>query len=326
MTAPTSTTLSLPALDGHTPLGFLAALGVLRLVNEHTGRPARLAWSRRNATAVLHGSYSTVDDLVDDLSAIVKAIPDGGVLPGLSADFPPPGEAPDKVRLPRPEFARYAAHVAETDGAAGEQWLASLVTDLSIDDKQRADISLFAAPSGKQSMRTMLEKPLALLRRNPNYLHEALVAWRRYPGVTGEYLDHRVLFDAVDSPQGQSSERGVPGATWLALMAYPLLRTTADGAEPVTTCWQNLGRQAGRRMVYPLWSAPLDLPATTALLSHPVLTAAEPGAPSPEAGLLSVFEVVHAGRRRIPGRTFAGVLTPTRQPVRRSPASSGRRR
>ncbi|MBL8924647.1 MAG: hypothetical protein JNM77_00200 [Pseudonocardia sp.] len=307
--------LSLAALDGRAPLGFLAALGVLRLVSEHTGHPARLAWSTRDATAVLHDAQPTVDALVDDLTAVVRDIPDGGVLPGVSPGFPPPGEAPDKLRLPRPALRPYAAQVAGTDGAAGERWLASLVTDLSVDDKQRADISLFAAPSGKQSMRTMLEKPLALLRANPGYLREALVAWRRHAGVTGEYLDHRVLFDAVDSPEGRSAERGVPGATWLALMSYPLMRTTATGTEPVTTCWQDFGRRAGRRMVYPLWSEPLDLPAVTAVLTHPVLDGAEPGTPPPGADLLSVFQVVHAQRRRIPGRTFAGVLTPATRPI-----------
>ena len=197
------------------------------------------------------------------------------------------------------------------------------MTDLSVDEKQRADIGLFAAPSGKQSMRTMLEKPLALLRANPALLREALVAWRRYPGVSGEYLDHRVLFDAVDAPDGRPAERGVPGATWLALMSYPLMRTTAAHGEPVTTCWQDFGRPVGRRMVYPLWSDPLDPAAVGAVLTHPVLQGAEPGTPPPAAALLSVFAVVHAHRRRIAGRTFAGVLTPTREPIR--PPRHGRR-
>jgi hypothetical protein len=317
------TTLPLPALDGTTPLGFLAALGVLHLVTEHTTQPARLSWSPETNIAQLHDAYTGVDDLVDDLTAIVRSIPVDGVLPGLSADFPPPGEAPDRLRLPRPMLAQYATAVSSDDGARGERWLSSLVTDLSIDDKERADITLFAAPSGKQSMRTMLDKPLAFVRKNPAVLREALVSWRRYPGITGEYLDHRVLNDAVDAPDGRPSERGVPGATWLALMSYPLMRTSADGREPVSTCWQDLGRRLGRRMIYPLWSAPLDPPAVQAVLSHPVLRRAEPGAPPPAARTLSLFLIAHAERRKIPGRTFAGVLTPTARPVNR--ASSARR-
>ncbi|HEY6797636.1 MAG TPA: hypothetical protein VI248_23425 [Kineosporiaceae bacterium] len=309
------TALPLPALDGGTPLGFLAALGVLRLVTEHGEYQPRLAWSRQDGIAVLHDAHADVDGLVADLSAVVTGIPDAGVLPGMPADVPPPGEAPDKLRLPRPDLARYAAGVSRAAGPAGERWLSSLVTDLSLDDKQRADISQFAAPSGKQSMRTMLEKPLARVRANPTLLREALVSWRRYAGVSGEYLDHRVLFDAVDAADGKPAERGVPGATWLALMAYPLMLTTGLGGQPRTTCWQDLGRGA-RRMVYPLWSAPLDVDGVRAVLTHPVLQGAAPGAPPAEAGPLSIFRVCHAERRRIPGRTFAGVLTPVTTPPR----------
>jgi hypothetical protein len=243
------------------------------------------------------------------------------VLPQLDPDFPPPGEAPDKLRLPRPDFPEYARRATHAVPAA-EDWLGMLVTDLSVDDKGRVDITPYAAPSGKQSMRTMLEKSLADIRSKPALLHEAITAWRRYPGVTGEYLDHRVLYDAVDAPDGKPAERGVPGATWLALMAYPLLRTTAIAGEPLSTCWQKIGPRSGRRMIYPLWSAPLDTAAVQALLVHPILHAAEAGAPPPAATLLSVFWIVHAGRRRIPGRNFAGVLAP----MTNSPSPRRRRR
>ena len=256
------------------------------------------------------------------LSRRFPKIPDGGVLPETSATFPPPGEAPDKLRLTRQAFTDYVSGVTDVDGAAGERWLSSLVTDLSVDKDSRVDISLYTAPSGKQSMRTMLDKPLALIRNNPALLREALVAWRRYPGVTGEYLDHRVLFDAVDAPDGKPAERGVPGATWLALMSYPLLRTVALNGQPMSTCWQNLGRRTGRRMIYPLWTAALDVAAVGALVSHPVLASAEPGPPPQLAALLSVFWVGHASRRRIAGRNFSGVLAPTTSPVR--PAAARR--
>jgi hypothetical protein len=259
---PAPSGLSLPALDGRTPLGFLAALGVLRLVAEHTEHRPRLAWSRQDFTAVLHDAQQDVDTLVADLIAVVRTIPDDGVLPGLRADFPPPGEAPDKLRLTRPAFADYARQVAAHDGIPGERWLGSLVTDLSVDDKHRADISLFAAPSGKQSMRTMLDKPLTLIRKRPELLGEALVAWRRYPGVSGEYLDHRVLFDAVDAADGKSAERGVPGATcWRDVV--PAAADDGVGAHPATYVLAGLGRRVGRRLVYLLWSSPLDVPPSS---------------------------------------------------------------
>jgi hypothetical protein len=309
------TALSLPALDGRSPLGFLAALGVLRLLTENGHPHARLAWSTRHCTAELHHSHRDLDDLAADLQAIVETIPEGGVLPSVPADFPPLGEAPDKLRLPRPQFRDYADSLQlnndEATFAQIERWLSSLVTDLSIDDKGRADISLFTAPAGKQSMRTMLTKPLTTVRDNPATLAEALRGWRRYPGTTGEYLDHRALFDAADAPDGKPAMRGVPGATWLALMSYPLLITTSAGNDQVSSGWQrNRGRQGGPRLLYPLWSTPVDTYGALALLSHPALQGSEPGTPSAAFRTATVFLICAATRLKADGQKSAGVLIP----------------
>jgi hypothetical protein len=306
--------LALPALDGRTPLGFLTALGVLRLLSVHAGEPTtRLAWSTQDCTALLTTTHPSVDDVAATLHQIIDTIPPHGVLPGAPVDLPPPaaGSTTDPMRQSRAAHRDLAARFHATGGTEAETWLASLVTDLCLDTNARVEISLFAAPSGQQKMRTMLEKPLQMLRDDPRLLHQALTGWRRYPGVTGEYLDHQVLYDAADSPDGKSQERGVPGATWLALMSYPLMHTTAHHNQPVTTCWQRYGpRPSDRRMVYPLWSAPLDLPAVAALLQHPVLSHAIEGNLPAAARELTIFRIARAERRRIPGRTFAGVLVP----------------
>jgi hypothetical protein len=304
------TVLDLPALDGRTPLGFLAALGLTRLLAVHTDDVPRLAWSPEDCTARLHTTRTSVEAVVADLRHIVDSIPEDGVLPGVPADLPPPGAAPDKLRLPPAALGALAKQLAPEPEAEVEAWLASLVTDLSVDDKFRADISMMAAPSGKQSMRTMLHFPLELVREDPGCLTEALLGWRRQLGVTGEYLDHRVLFDAADSGSGKSQERGVPGATWLALMSYPLLRTTAVGSDPITTGWHRRGRRQPPIFVYPLWTRPLDRQAISALLEHPLMHQCVGGELPRAATVLSVFMICRAQRRRIAGRTFAGVLGP----------------
>lgn len=311
------TGLPLPALDGRVPLGFLAALGVLRLVTEHCGHPARLAWSRQDCTAVLHDAQTDLDALVADLVAVCDGIPADGVLPGQPVDFPPLQGAPARMRFTRPDLREFIQDAVRRGGEPAEAWVSSLVTDLAVNSSGNGAISLFAAPSGQQSMRSMLREPLKFVRSRPEVLREALTAWRRYPGVSGEYLDHRVLFDAVDAADGTSAERGVPGATWLALMSYPLMHTTAQDGRRATTCWQDHGRHEGRRLVYPLWSQPLDVHAVRAVLAHDVLRDAAPGTPPTVAQVLSVFWVVHAKRRKLPGRTFDGVLTPTSTPSRR---------
>lgn len=301
------TILTLPALDGRTPLGFLAALGLTRLLDVHTDDTPRLAWSPVDYTAQLHTTRASIDALVTDLHAIVDSIPHNGVLPGVPVNLPPPGAI--GLRLPPAALRALANELAPEPDAEVEAWLGSLVTDLSLDEKSRSDISMMAAPSGQQSMRTMLEKPLKLVRQHPSCLSEALVGWVRHPDVSGEYLDHRVLFDAADSGAGKAEERGVPGATWLALMSYPLLRTTARGSEPITTGWHRQRRQPSL-FVYPLWTVPLDRQAATALLEHPLMLQCVRGEVPAAADVLSIFAVRRAQRRRIPGRTFAGVLGP----------------
>lgn len=302
------TEVALPALDGHKPVAFLAAVGLTRLLAVHRGDDVRLSWSPENATAVLHTDLGSINEVVDALAAIVASIPTGGVLPGVPTDLPPPGEAPDKLRLPPTDLRALAGSVGVGQGEV-DAWLGSLVTDLAVDDKGRAAISLMAAPSGNQSMRTMLEKPLSWVKKRPGVLTEALTRWRRYPGVTGEYLDHQVLFDAADAPDGVSEERGVPGATWLALMAYPVLRTTADGAEVVTTCWYRRSRRP-TRFVYPLWEPALDVPAITALLDHPLWRECVDAELPATARAFGVFAVGRAQRRQIARRKFSGVLAP----------------
>lgn len=304
------TILPLPALDGRTPLGFLAALGLTRLLGTYSDDTPCLAWSSQDYTAQLHTTRSSLNDVVADVGAVVHCIADDGVLPGVPANFPPPGAAPDRLRLPPVALRALAAELAPEPRPEVDAWLGSLVTDLSLDEKSRADISMMAAPSGKQSMRTMLEKPLGIVREDPGCLLEALLGWRRRPGVSGEYLDHRVLFDAADSGDGASTERGVPGATWLALMSYPLLRTTALGSEPITTGWHRRHHQPAV-FVYPLWTTPLDRHAIVALLEHPLIQEGVGGELPTRARALSIFSIRRAQRRRVSGRTFAGVLAPT---------------
>lgn len=327
------TTISLPALDGRFALGFLAALGTTRLMVVQ-GHEALLSWSDEDATAVLHvPTLASVDDVAAVLRDVVTAMPADVVIPNGPPGLPPPGEAPDKLRLPPRKLADLLARLrAEGDPTVIDGWVNSLITDLALDDQGRSAHTLFGAFSGKQSMYTMLVKSLTLIRQRPDLLDQALTGWRRVDGVTGEYLDHRVLFDAADSPTGESRERGVPGATWLALMSYPLIRTTSvDGRRPISTGWYTSGRRM--RLRWPLWSTPVDLAAAVAIWESGLVTdvARRDDLPSTRDRLdeasrmrilisgddafrrlsvMSVFAVHRAERRRIEGRNFAGVLAP----------------
>ena len=214
------------------------------------------------------------------------------------------------MRRPRERFRELLVEIDAIDNHASSEWMPFLFTDLAVDAQGRADLTPFCAPSGKQNLRTFFEKPLSAVRANPSLLREALIGWRRVEGFTGEYLDHRVLNSAADDPGGQSAERGVPGATWLATMAIPLLRVTGDGEHIGATLWHRVSRRS--IMIWPVWEQPLDLAAIKVLIEHRSLIPvdARPAVCSASWPALSIFAVYGAERQRIPGRNFAGVLAP----------------
>jgi hypothetical protein len=307
--------VELPALDGRLPLGLLAALGLLRLLGDLLGDPCRLSFTPTRGTAVLHSPLKTPGDIADLLATIVAATTGNAVVPGLDPRFPlPAGSGKDPTRPQRESYREFSAHVSRIDPLAARQWLPNLCTDLAVDPAGRADITPFASPRGKQNMRTFFSKSLDLVRDQPGYLGEALTGWRRVPGVTGEYLDHRVLNSPVDDPAGmEKAERGVPGATWLATMAIPMLRLSGDGRQRAATLWHHVGYR--HVMIWPLWRHPLDESAVQALIEHPCL---KPVSSAPSVSCtywdsLGITGVYGAERQKLPDTDkFPGVLAPLR--------------
>jgi hypothetical protein len=311
-------TLELPALDGRDALGFLAALGVLRILTDEARVDARLSFDETSARALLHSPFRSVEEVVDALVEVIGTIPDDGVIPGVPASFPlgKAGVESDPMRVPRDQLRQTARKL--TDGRpepALDRWIAAVVTDLAVDAKGRVGLTPFTAPAGQQSLRSFFTKPLEEVGRKPaTLIREALTGWRRVDGYTGEYLDHRVLRSAADHPSGKSVEAGVPGATWLAIMALPLLRLTGNGNSVQATLWHSI---AGRRqpvMAWPIWRQPLDTTGVLTLLEHPDLRprATADGITVSQVGwpALGVFAVAGAARQLIEGRKSAGVLAP----------------
>lgn len=305
--------IELPALDGRVPLGYLAALGVLRLLSDDTDPGVWLSWAPTTVTARLHTAAAhDPDDVATMLRSILDREP-GRRVPGMPFDFPPSQAAPDPLRCSPERLAQLVAEwELETDPAVVSEWVRALVTDLA-SDRGRVDITPLAAPSGKQSFGTMFSKTTQAARGRASSLDEALLSWRRVDGYTGEYLDHQALFDAADSPTGESSERGVPGATWLALMALPLLPVIGDVAgRRRGTGWQ--ATTDGTIMRWPLWQQPLDVHAVRCLIDNPALRLNRDGDLHAQQrrrlDRLGVFALATAARVTVPGRNFDGVLAP----------------
>lgn len=309
--------IEMPALDGRDPLGFLAALGSLRLLADHHDPATALSFDDQTAVARLHSTrLASLDDLVSTLVDIIGTIPHEGVIPAAPATFPASkvGVAADPMRVARDEF-RTAADTLTGGEPAAVRWLSALVTDLAADAKGRVALTPYTAPAGQQSLRSFFTKPLDEVRKDPTTLiRQALTGWRRVDGYTGEYLDHRVVRGAADHPSGKSVEAGVPGATWLAITALPMLRLTGDGSNVGATGWYQVPGRRQQVMLWPLWRQPLDRHAVTALLEHRELRpdngpdgiTVNPAKWAP----LGIFTVAAAARQPIEGRKSAGVLAP----------------
>ena len=323
-----TTTVTLPALDGRDPLGFLASLGILHIITLLYPTSTKLAFSDETGAAVLHSPLADTDAIAAALGEAVARIGEGCVIEGSGTEFPlrkpnrkqareTGASQKDPMRVPRSEFRDgLYAKVADLASATALDWLSVLVTDLGINKEGHAALTPFNAPSGQQSLWTFFEKPLAAVRREPSWLREALTGWRRVDNFSGEYLDHRVLRSAAEHPSGKSIEAGVPGATWLAIQALPLLRLTGDGRNPKSTLWHRVGQRT--MMIWPLWRLPLDEDAVRVLIEHPLLRPtttgngqqARPQVSRSKLLPLGVFEVCGAERLTIEGRKSAGVLAP----------------
>lgn len=127
--------VTLPALLGDSPLAILAAIGTLRLIHDFTDNNARLHWNTTDHRPVLTSSLATVDEVAEALVDIVRTMPEGVSVPGGPMGFPPPGEAPDKLRVPQGKLHSFAENlfpeISETESATMFSWLTSLITDLA---------------------------------------------------------------------------------------------------------------------------------------------------------------------------------------------------
>lgn len=322
--------IDLPALDGRSVLGFLAAIGTVRVLAEHTEHTdTRLSWDPAGFTARIHlrGAH-TVGDIAACLRATLPDSANDGYLPGLDAPLPlgpddatsDEGKRPDdRMRMPPAELQdRYTAWADhETDRNLLDQWITGLITDIAVDETADKATALtlrtgLLAPFARMTTRTAFRNAIELCHdtRDTDHLLAALTGWRRVSGYTGEYLDDRALLDSTDSPTAVGEERGVPGATWLALMALPIFRVTATIPTGGTPRQSGTGWQRGQRSVqpvfrWPIWRQALDLDAIHALTDHPALTLRyqdgwHTTAPARTLARLGVLRICAANRLVIP--------------------------
>ncbi|MFJ4880413.1 hypothetical protein ACIP93_35090 [Streptomyces sp. NPDC088745] len=280
--------LELPALLSDSPLGFLAALGLLELTTPHLIAPPRLSWRGPAAPAVLHThEHLTYQDLAGLLHQQLPDQPDEEPLPlapGILSLDREPGAPNDALRMPiglALQRLRERARRERTDNDPGARWFTGLVNQLRIAPKDptkprkreapseawyTTTTPLFA-PAGRMTLANNWTKAAEHCRKDPTQLRTALTGWQRVDGYAGANLDHYSTGNAHTHSHGAPSQQGVPGATWLALHAFPALRLTGTTLHAHTTSWTHTPN--GPALTWPVWHPPLTPTAITTLLEHP---------------------------------------------------------
>lgn len=321
--------IHLRALRGDDALGFLAALGTLRLCADDLGdRDARLGWPDGpwNAATLRTRLAASVDELAARLMEVVEETKSAGrLLPGVDAYPLQAGGVsgssdPMNRRLSFEDGRGLAASAVEAQPALS-RWLRGTICTSAVEPhKDDATIGalapspIFDVGPGTVHMARTLSFSLGAIS-DVSVLVAAVSSWRRVDYL-GAYLDHRADRNAAlgQDTKHKFSSYGEPGATWLALMATPFfeLRGTDRGGVAVVG-WSGRTR---RQFTWPVWRPSIDRGAVTALLDHPDVRDVEHERARPDRlndrlSALGISAVYAAGRKM--AGNYAAALGAARQ-------------
>jgi len=267
--------LDVRGLDGSNPLGFLAALGTLRLIDEPQ-HPARLSWHRAHGawTARLWTEHPSPpeSDLAERLAANLR-----------SSARHPALERWDDLSVHPDEFRRFVEDALE----AADR------------DREWAD---FAAAFGSETTveatggEPTIQDTAFRTMRGAGHQHFLKTMRHVLSEVTADHV-RRTLFEpwGYDDPLEKSSLRWDPnddvryalrwrnpsgdperkkrgsmlGANALAIHALPLHPTAPTGRRLATTGFSRFGRDTA--WTWPIWEPPVPLSVIRSLLAIPDL-------------------------------------------------------
>ncbi|WP_157118954.1 type I-G CRISPR-associated protein, Cas3-extension family [Azohydromonas lata] len=252
------------------PIGFMAALGLLRVCAQDHGRPVRLAWTPTHA--VLHGVEASVlrELLAEHMRGRAEA-----------PEFNFEATSEDGRRSPAQhirtitpqDFRAAAAALCGNERALG--FLAGFATDAVVNDKGFVARSRFDFTSGRQQLLHKIRQlgvELSPTRERPR-VGLALRIERALSG--GPYEDwHSLGWDPATlmthahQPMAPTDRAppGQPMLVWLAIESLPLHPVVATGPRRAGTT----GFAGSRAYVWPQWHEPLSLAEVRLLRQRPV--------------------------------------------------------
>lgn len=253
----------LPALSGRNPLGFLAALGVLDVLDRVDGGSPTLRWSGGLAAHAIVTAEGDLEGLVATLDAAREPMLESVLLNWGPAELPLADLKPDPDVLR--QWVLDIARAGEEARWQGDLFCA-LIAEGAVAGAGGAKPTHLHFTAGQQRFLNMVRHLGRAV--GPNDLREALLG----PWVFTSSLptlgwhaggERSYALRATDPSGGQRP--GVPGADWLAFLGLALLPVVARGTALRTTgCGAEWKRSWFR---WPLWTVPLTRRTTRSLLA-----------------------------------------------------------
>jgi len=290
----TTNALRLPGLDGSNPLGFLAALGMLRVIDASTptdAQPPRMRWVTASTSWIpeLYSIYGGLDEVVDAVMTRVGAHA-AGEQEGLHLHIG------DNLSIP-PEDFRAACLAAMQKASHTERGivdhLASFGSDALRHEKLPRILATelqFIAGSGHQHYLDTARQLHAHVTKQ--HIRSAIAETWKYRDKKLSFrwdpLDAREYAYQADNPSNTPA-RAEWGANHLAFEGTALMSTFPTGRGVRTSCFANVARR--RMFRWPIWTSSLNLEVVrTALNLNGLFDIDESADELRERGIGAVFE------------------------------------
>lgn len=267
------TALVLQGLDAHNPLGFLAALGLLRVLDDQAGRTAR---ERPRLGFVDQGGFVARLLTSHTMAEVAAIVLEDAVAQGdncalqfayneAGALIAPGTKSVIRDLKPKPLGAMQLLELAATADPRTAAQAAAWFSELVEDNNQNTKPTAFHFTAGQQAFLEMVEALRGGL--TVEHVREALEGpWLNTSSLPSLSWDASVArMYALRASNPAKERRGsVPGANWLAVIGLTFFPVVVKGTRLVTTAVR--GGWKDSTFTWPVWSPPAEVTTIASLL------------------------------------------------------------
>ncbi len=263
-----SQSVELRGIDGSRPLGYLAALGLFRVLDLHDPSSFRFSWSRIAGAwrPVIHHGYKSLDNdaVIELLTEALDNNPDDHPALRLAERLEEATEPNERRRI-----FKTALLAADCSHRYDVDWMSALCSDVA-DSSAISQLQTSRRDYHEIAIRGLLENTTS------DHLARAVFApWDYADPIAGVSLhlepreDRRHAYQWF-TPSGDPTRKvygGMIGANRLALECWPLFQSvTAKSLDRLQTTGFVGTRVSNTRLTWPIWSAPVDLSTIKSIL------------------------------------------------------------